>query len=76
LAPFSSNVAMILANCEKKPFQRVLTMLQEYPIRLPECDDLVCDWNQLKNAYKEKIFCPFEEICAEKEDSKDSKQTS
>jgi hypothetical protein len=36
---------------------------QEYPIKLDRCPDLLCDWSDFIEAYKDKLSCDFDEIC-------------
>ena len=36
---------------------------QEYPIKLDRCPELLCDWSDFIEIYKDKLSCDFDEIC-------------
>ena len=54
IGPFTNNVAMVLYKCDQG--QKVLTLHQEYPVKLDACDDLLCDWDTFLDAYKVNNF--------------------
>ena len=54
--PFAANVGFLLLECNEEPKQRVMTMIQETPIKLPNCDRLDCDWKVFKDIYAVNIL--------------------
>ena len=54
--PFAANVGFLLLDCNEEPKQRVMTMIQETPIMLPNCDRLDCDWKLFKDIYAVNIM--------------------
>lgn len=52
MSPFASNIGHLLLDCESSPRQRIMTFLQEKPLKLPKCDALDCDYVQFKSIYK------------------------
>ena len=54
--PFAANVGFLLLECNEEPKQRVMTMIQETPIKLPNCDRLDCDWKVFKDIYAVNIM--------------------
>ena len=54
--PFAANVGFLLLECNEEPKQRVMTMILETPIKLPNCDRLDCDWKVFKDIYAVNIM--------------------
>ncbi len=52
MGPFSANIGFLLMECDESPKDRVMAILQEKAIKLPQCDELACDWNTFKNIYE------------------------
>lgn len=52
MGPFSSNVGFLMMECESAPMKRIMTLVQEKPVKLPKCDSLDCDWEKFKMIYK------------------------
>lgn len=52
MSPFSANVGFLLMECEAVPLKRVMTLVQEKPVQLPQCDRIDCDWDKFKMIYK------------------------
>ena len=52
MAPFSANIGFLMMECDEAPMNRVMTLLQEKPLKLPKCDNLACDWQTFKEIYK------------------------
>ena len=52
-----------MLECNETPWKRIITFLQENPVKLPKCDELICSWEKFKKIYEEDIRCPFEDIC-------------
>ena len=52
MGPFSANVGFLMMECDQAPTNRVMALLQEKPVMLPECDNLACDWEVFKKIYK------------------------
>ena len=59
----SSNIGFLMLECNETPWKRIITFLQENPVKLPKCDELICSWEKFKKIYEEDIRCPFEDIC-------------
>ena len=51
MAPFSANIGFLMMECDEIPLKRVMTFLQERPVKLPKCDEVACDWENFKAIY-------------------------
>ena len=37
--------------------------MKENPIKLEKCTDVLCDWRDFINIYRDKLECNFDELC-------------
>ncbi len=52
IATAAANVAFVLYECGSEPKERVMTLQRERRIKLPQCDEELCSWQQFKKIYK------------------------
>ena len=55
IAPFAANIGFLLMECEDGG-SKIMTFLQEKPVKLPKCEDLACDWKTFKDIYAVRSF--------------------
>lgn len=70
ILPFSANFAIVLYKCDHPEVAAsslddyvVRFYVNEQPQKIPVCDNYVCKFNQVKEAYKHHIDCDFNEVC-------------
>ena len=49
--PFAANIGFLMMECDEAPMERVMTFHQEKAVKLPNCDELACDWQTFKETY-------------------------
>lgn len=76
LSPFSSNIAFVLHKCTNsttttstnesnsaKYDYRVLTLLQETPVKIKGCPSSLCPLNQFTDSLRSNTVCNLKQIC-------------
>ena len=48
----SSNIGFLMLECNETPWKRIVTFLQEKAIKLPKCDELICNWEKFNKIPK------------------------
>ncbi|RZF42586.1 hypothetical protein LSTR_LSTR001381 [Laodelphax striatellus] len=68
---FASNYAAILYRCSDN-VDKVLTLYQERPMVLKNCDSILCPLEVLQATYRDYLDCNFDRICRNKKRNKGS----
>jgi len=64
IGTFAQNIGFVRFECDNNE-TKIITLHQEQKVTLDVCDGKVeCDWNKFKEAFKDEISCPWNDICA------------
>lgn len=69
ISPFAANVAFILLKQETKDEYKVLTLVQEVPVKVDGCDKVLCSLKDFKKSFEKSVKkCDVQSICSKNED--------
>ena len=74
VTPFAGNMGFALERCQDGDDHRVVMFHNEVLTPLPLCPGN-CSWSQFKDAYRDLIKCPFNQICSSSPSARSSKNT-
>ena len=74
VTPFAGNVGFALERCQNGVDHQVVMFHNEVLTPLPLCPGN-CSWSQFKDAYRDLIKCPFNQICSSSPSARSSKNT-